>query len=100
MVEDARVEDIIKPGSKEETLNAVFLPEAPRQVIKFFNFMQSHITLQSNGMGVELRESKEGLVKLLEKEGYDYSIYQNFIDTYENKLLEQHYEAQEDKKTS
>ena len=99
MIEKARVDDLIEPGSVKERLNAVFLPAAPREAIRFFNFMQTHISLASNGMGVGLRESKEGLASLLEKEGYDYPIYENFIDSFENKLLKQYYDAQDKKKS-
>jgi len=98
MVETAKVDNLIRPGSAEERLNTIFLPNAPREAIRFFNFMQTHISLESNGMGVALRESKSDLAYLLEKEGYDYSIYQSFIDSYENKLLKQHYDSIDKKK--
>lgn len=93
MVEAAIVDDILDPGSAEEKLSTIFPPDASMHALKFFDFMQTHITLQSNGMGVSLRESRGGIVKLMEKEGYDYPIYQNFITNFENKLLAQHYDT-------
>ena len=99
MIETAIVDDLIEPGSVKERLNAVFLPAAPREAIRFFNFMQTHISLASNGMGVGLRESKEGLAILLKKAGYDYQVYESFIDSFEDKLLKQHYDAQDKKKS-
>jgi len=100
MIETAHVENIINEGSKEETLNTIFMPPAPRQIIKFFDFMQAHITLVSDGMGVGLRETREGISKLLNESGYDYEVYQPFIEEFENKLLNQHYDAQEKNKNS
>jgi len=92
MLDEAKVEDLINPGSSEDKLNAVYLPEAPREVIRFFNFMQNHITLESNGMGVGLRENRHNIAELMKKNGYDYPIYESFIDDFEDKLLSQHYE--------
>jgi len=97
MIETARVDNIIRPGSAEERLNAVYLPEAPPHVTKFFQFMQTHITLASNGMGVGLRENKNDIAQLMKKLGYDYAIYQNFVEDFESKLLKQHYDEQDKK---
>jgi hypothetical protein len=86
------VQDLILPGSKKETLHAVMLPDAPNEVVKFFSWLKTHIQLASTGMGVSLRESKSDLVRLLKQEDYDYPVYQNFIEEFENKLLNQHHE--------
>lgn len=63
--------------------------------MKFFYFLKSHISLASNGMGVSLRESRYAIAKLLEKEGFEYELYSDFIDIYENGLLEQYSKAKE-----
>jgi len=97
MIEGAKVDDLIESGSAKDRLNAVFLPPAPLEVIKFFRFMQSHITLQSNGMGVSLRESRDGLAKLMKRQGYDYEIYQPFIEEFEEKLMKQFHDSREEK---
>lgn len=86
------------PGSKKETLWIVYLPPAPSHVIKFFNFLQTHITLDVTNVSMEgkvsvcFRESRYNLANLMEKEGYDYNIYQCFVDSFEEQLLLQHYE--------
>lgn len=74
------------------------MPETPTEVLRFWHLLRDHIVLKSNGMGVELRESREGLSKLLQQHDYDYEIYKPFIDDYEDHLLEQHFKEQEKKK--
>jgi len=94
MLDDVRVENIIHPGSKEESMWVLFFPEVPSHVLAFFIFMQSHITLDYDGMGgAKLRESRHNLSELMEKEGYDYIIYKNFIEEFESKLIGQFYDA-------
>jgi hypothetical protein len=93
MINTATVEEIIHPNSKTETLNLVFFPPTPREVVKFFNFMQVHITLTGGDMGISFRETKYSLAKLMEKMGYDYEVYQPFIEEYEQKLLTQYHET-------
>lgn len=99
MVLEAKADDIVTPGSREETINAIFLPFAPPQALNFFNFMQNHITLDTTDISmsgqpsVRFRESRSGLAKLMQKQGYEYTIYQTFVERFENKLLEQHYDS-------
>lgn len=45
------------------------------------------MTIQSNGMGVALRENRVGIAKLMEERGWDYPIYSNFVGHYEDALL-------------
>lgn len=94
MIEKAIVEDLISPGSKKETLESIFPPFAPPRVREFFNFMRTHITLESKGMGVGFRESRFSLSELLEKKGFDYRVYEVFINAFEDKLLKQYSESQ------
>ena len=75
------------------------MPSIPQDVYRFFRFMREHIELESNGMGVSLRESKANIKKLLKTEGYEYKYYKDFIMQYESKLLTQYHDKQEkDKK--
>ena len=99
MVTEAKVEELITPGSKTETLNAIFLPVVPKYVLNFFNFMQDHIKLNvtdvsmGGSVSVRFKENRSGLSSLMEKEGYEYAIYRTFVDEFEDKILEQHYDA-------
>lgn len=68
------------------------MPPSSSEALKLFKFMQNHIELESNGMSVSLRHDRQSLSCLLEKEGFDYIMVQDFIDEYESKLLNQHYE--------
>lgn len=92
IIEKAIVDEIITPGSQKDKLDAVYMPPSSQEAIKLFKFMQNHIELQSNGMGVSLRHDRQNISSLLEKEGFDYVMVQDFIDEYESKLLNQHYE--------
>jgi len=46
-------------------------------------------------MGVSLRESRYSISQLLEAEGFEYVLYSDFIDLYENSLLEQYSKQKE-----
>lgn len=85
--------ELIEPNSKKDSKEAIFFPESPLHVVRFFQTMGKYITLQTSESGVSFRESKYNLIKLFEREGYDYEIYQNFIEHYEKKLLEQYHES-------
>jgi len=93
LIEKSIVDELLSGGKEREVLEIVFNPRVPLNVFAFFEFMKEHITLQSNGMGVGLRESREGLLSLMNEHGYDYSIYKPFISDFENRLLTQHYES-------
>ena len=103
MVLKAKADDLVIPGSKEETLNTIYLPFAPPPAINFFNFMQEHIKLDitdvsmGGSVSVRFRENRSGLADLMEKQGYEYTIYQTFVDKFESKLLEQHYDSPDKK---
>lgn len=87
----AIAEDLVFPGSREETLAMLTEPYCPTAVKEFFDFLQSHVTLQSNGMGVGIRENRIGLAELMDRFGWDYPIYKPLVDAYEDALLESHY---------
>jgi hypothetical protein len=99
MILEVKADNIVVPGSAKERIDTLYLPVAPRHVVNFFNFMQNHIKLDATdvSMGgtvsVRFRESRYNLSELMKEEGYDYIIHQNFINEFENKLLEQHYNA-------
>jgi hypothetical protein len=92
----AIAEELVYPGSREETLATLTEPYCPPQVKEFFDFLQGHITLQSNGMGVGLRENRTGVAELLSKFGWDYPIYRPLVDAFEEALLDTHYKMKED----
>lgn len=96
-INTAVADDIVEKGSREDTLNAFFAPKSPQQAMSLFNFLRMHITLESNGMGVSLRENRHGISELLEKEGFDYEIVKTFINDFENKLMSNHYNKQKEK---
>ena len=83
-----QVAELIEKGSQKDKIKAIFLPDTPLHVVCFYQFIQKHIKLQVGEMGTSFRESRYNLSKLLEAEGYDYQIYQIFIDKYEDALLE------------
>lgn len=88
---------MIEQGSRKEALNVIFPPTAPMHVVKFYSFMQKHIVLRAGEFGVVFRETKYNIAKLLEMEGYEYTIYKYFIDKYEEKLLEEYIEGKANK---
>jgi len=89
-------EELVYPGSREETLSALTEPYCPPQVKDFFNFLQGHITLQSNGMGIGIRETRLGIAKLLDTFGWDYAIYRPLVDAFEEAVLDTHFKMKED----
>ena len=99
LVLKAKADELVMPGSKEETINLIFLPFAPAQVINFFTFMQDHIKLDvtdvsmGGSVSVRFRENRSGLADLMQKEGYEYIVYKTFVDEFEEKLLSQHYDS-------
>ena len=99
MVLKARADDIVEKGSAKDRLNAVYLPVVPIHVTNFFSFMQEHIRLDvvdvsmGGSISVRFRENRNGLSDLMQKAGYEYVIYQTFVDDFESKLLEQHYDS-------
>jgi len=96
ILEEAGVKNLSKDKEILKRIKKANVPPyAPPSVMKFFDFLRIHITLQSNGMGVGLRESRENIAKLMEREGYDYPIYINFVTDYENGLLESYYNKKE-----
>lgn len=84
------MDNIINPGSKKETLETVYMPPSSYDAVKLFCFLRSHVTLESNGMGVSLKESRASLSELMEKEGFEYILYSDFIELYEFKVMEQY----------
>ena len=71
-------------------------PYCPSAVKEFFEFLQGHVTLQSNGMGIAIRENRIGLAELMDRFGWDYPIYKPLVDIYEDALLESHYKMREE----
>lgn len=98
IIEDAQVENLLFPGSKKETLDTVFAPHCSNDSYVMFKFLQNHISLESNGMGVGIRESKSAIANLLDKEGFDYLYMQNYVELFENKLFSQYHKEKEKEK--
>lgn len=47
-------------------------------------------------MGVGIRENRIGLAELMDRFGWDYSIYKPLVDVFEDALLESHYKMREE----
>jgi hypothetical protein len=73
----------------------VYPKPCPTEPYIFFKFLQTHIQLESNGMGVGIRESRADIARLLDKEGFDYSMTQDFVDEFESKLYNQYNKERE-----
>ena len=95
MIEDAIVQNLIEPNSKEEFLSLFYYPKGtPNIVVELFKFMEEHIELVPSGMGtVSLRETHSGLKKLLPSQ-FDWETVKQFIFIYEDKLLDDFYSNQ------
>ena len=91
-------EEVLAPGSKKETTEALFPPIVPHHVKSFFDFLCHHVQLEGVGMGgVKLRESKYELSQLLSTHGYEYELYGGLARHFENEVLKQYYDSQEKK---
>lgn len=88
------------PSSNKERLSIVYLPVTSPLAANFFSFLQTHITLDVANVSMEgivsvsFRESRYNLAKLMKQEGYDYKVYQIFVDKFEDELLKQHHKEQ------
>jgi len=71
------------------------MPESSYDAVKLFCFLRSHITLQSNGMGASLKESRASLSKLMKQEGFEYVLYSDFVELYEFNVMEQYNKQRE-----
>lgn len=91
----AIAEELVYPGSREETLAAITDPYCPPLVRQFFDFLQGHVTLQSNGMGVGLRENRSDLADIMTRFGWDYPIYHPLVDAFEEAVLDAHFKMKE-----
>lgn len=97
LINAAIIDNIIVPDSKKETIESFYLPDTPSEPARFFRFLTDNVTLESNGMGVSLRENKYNISKLLEAEGFDYGMLKHLIDDFEGRLLSQFYENKDEK---
>ena len=85
----------------EEFLN-LFIPcfgiNIPSKVRDFYDLITSKITLVGNGMGgASFRESRANLSNIFKDNGYCPIMVDDFIDIYEDKLMEEYYEKTKDK---
>lgn len=73
-----------------------FEQHIPRVVREFYDLITSHVVLIGSGMGgVNFRETRAGLSKILEANGYCSAVTADFIDAYENGLMEEYHDQQE-----
>ena len=81
----------------DEVLNAFYVLIGEKIGIYsrvLFNDIQETVELQSGFSGVSFRESKEETAKLLERRGYAYEHIREYVEDYENRLMQEYYEGQ------
>lgn len=97
IIEKAIVDEIINPGTNKELFETIYVPKASDEALKFFYFMQSHIELESGGVGVSFRHNRNDLSKLLKEIDFEYILLEEFISDFENNCLKQYHENAENK---
>jgi len=83
--------------SDETDFLTLFFPcfgeHVPTIALDFYHVLNSAISLEGGGMGgVSFRDTKNGIMSVLEKNGYCGVITAPIVEDFENRMLKQHFE--------